>query len=69
MVLFSGFLYDTATLPPYLAWLPRVSIVSYAFSSLVRWTHSSARTYTRHNVQLLKPRRANTHVPNHHHHR
>lgn len=36
MVLFSGFLYDTATLPPYLAWLPKVSIVNYGFSAMVR---------------------------------
>jgi hypothetical protein len=36
MVLFSGFLYDTATLPPYLAWLPKASIVNYGFSALVR---------------------------------
>jgi len=35
MVLFSGFLYDTATLPGYLAWLPRVSIVNYGFAALV----------------------------------
>ena len=36
MVLFSGFLYDTAALPPYLAWLPKVSIVNYGFSAMVR---------------------------------
>lgn len=35
MVLFSGFLYDTAHLPSYLAWLPKVSIVNYGFASLV----------------------------------
>jgi len=35
MVLFSGFLYDTATLPGYLAWLPKVSIVNYGFAALV----------------------------------
>ena len=35
MVLFSGFLYDTATLPFYLAWLPKVSIINYGFAALV----------------------------------
>ena len=35
MVLFSGFLYDTATLPGYLSWLPKVSIVNYGFAALV----------------------------------
>jgi len=35
MVLFSGFLYDTATLPSYLAWLPKISIVNYGFAALI----------------------------------
>ena len=35
MVLFSGLLYDTASLPSYLAWAPKVSIVNYGFSSMV----------------------------------
>jgi hypothetical protein len=35
MVLFSGFLYDTATLPSYLAWLPKISIVNYGFAALM----------------------------------
>lgn len=69
MVLFSGFLYDTAALPQYLAWLPKVSIVNYGFSAMVspcvvvvwRWWYHGVIHHT-----LIPPHPTKPAIPHHH---
>ena len=35
MIMFSGILYQTSLVPPYLEWLEKFSIVNYGFSALM----------------------------------
>jgi hypothetical protein len=35
MIMFSGLLYKRESVPPYLAWMEKISIVNYSFSALL----------------------------------